>query len=537
MTQNTMFSRFTKFLSQGFSSPELGALAYSSVTLLVTLIGIFRERLLASLVGPGPVLDAYVLAHKIPDVMYATTAALFVSTTLLPHILRETTEGGKRRLMSEMFTVLIVGSTLLAVVLIFLVPILIPLIGPGFSAETQQMAINMSQVILFSPILLGISNLLGINVQMGRRFILVALSPLLYNLGTVITIWLGYDMFGYLVLPGAILIAATLHMIVQLISTRAIGGILPVLVRRVHWKRVLYVLGHAFPRTLTTAVVPVTSLGIISIASHLPSGTVSLLNFGIVIQNVPVTLIGGSLAVASFPLLAELAVSGTRAEFSRRVSQSFRVITALSLPVVALLWLLRREVVDILLSAGQFSAEHAATTASIVGILVLGLWAQSFNLLGARIYYAHDKTWQPFFQNLFGMAIALGSAFASYYIWGPDILRLAGAYVIGWWASAFLLTIRVTRLYCEDSDVRSMIRGIFGSLLSAVVILIVGSLVYDLVSLWQIDGRFVTLIARGFIVGVSGVLAGIGTLTLIGDAEAKMFLGFLRRRLGKNKTL
>ncbi len=524
-----MVKRIARFLSTDFSSPELGAFAYSAVTLLVTFLGIFRERLLASSIGPGSVLDAYVLAHKIPDVLYVTTAALFVSTTLLPYLVREKTPEGKQQLMSEMYTVQLVGSAILAILFIVFNPILMPLIGPGFSAETLTMAQNMSQIILLSPILLGMSNLLGINSQINKQFIIVALSPLLYNLGTVLTLYFGYNALGYFVLPIAILFSALLHMVVQLISSRS-TGIMPQLVWRIDWGRTRTIIANAIPRTFTTAIVPITALGIIGIGSHLASGSVSLLNFGIVIQNVPVTLIGGALAVASFPVLLDIAASGDRARFSARIAMSLRVMTTLALPITALMYVLRNEVVGLLLSSGNFTIQHAATTAGIVGVMALGLWAQSMVLVGARIYYAQGKTWSPFYQNIIGMAVALGFAYGVAYLWGANLYMLALAFLLGWWTNAIISLIRISSLYCTRTDIRHMLKGMMGALLVSFAVFIVAYYVRGFVVDWNLGSKLITTIAQGLVVGGAGVLVGIGALLLIGDTESKMFVAFLRKK-------
>jgi len=124
---------FAGLLSFEFKTPELGALAFSAITLITTLVGIFRERIFASLIGPGPILDAYVLAHKIPDILYTSTAALFVAATVLPYLAKEETEEEKKQMLSEFFTILLYGSVALSVIGIIIIPTIIPLLGPGFS--------------------------------------------------------------------------------------------------------------------------------------------------------------------------------------------------------------------------------------------------------------------------------------------------------------------------------------------------------------------------------------------------------------------
>ncbi len=528
-----MVQKIGRFFSQGFSSPEAGAFAYSCVTLLVTLVGIVRERILASTIGPGPVLDAYVLAHKIPDVLYVTTAALFVATTLLPYIVREQSPEKKQRFLSEIYTVQSIGSIVLALILIVLAPVIIPLLAPGFAPATLAMAIDMSRIILISPIFLGISNILGLSAHMHKQFIVVALSPLIYNLGMVVSVWFGYEALGYWVLPLGIVVAALMHMLVQLIATRSLGMALPQWVAGVDWRRIKSILLNALPRAFALATVPLTALGIIALGSTLPEGSVSLLNFAIIIQNVPVTLIGSSMAVASFPVLVDLAAKGDVVGFSRRVAASVRVMTTIAFPVIAVAWVLRDEVVQMLLSSGRFTAEHGQATAVLVGILVLGVWAQSIMQLGARVYYAHERTWNSFFQNSIGMVVSLGVAYAAGQIWGMSLVLLASAFVIGWWVNALIVAVRIGTRYIEQPDIFSIGISIVQSCVAAFAGVCVGLWAQNLTSSLVLSHVFITAIVQAVLVGGSMSVVMVLVLLMMGNTEIRQLWNTLRRRLAR----
>lgn len=532
----SLYKKLTGFLSKGFSDPESGAFAYSCVTLLVALVGIVRERILASTVGPGLVLDAYVVAHKIPDILYMTTAALFVSTTLLPYIIREQSLEKRHRLMSEIYTVQSLGSALLAVILIFLTPYIIPLIAPGFSEQAIGTAINMTRVMLFSPILLGISNILSLVAHTHKQFVIIALSPLIYNIGMTVSVWIGYDLLGYWALPLGIFVAALLHMSVQLFAVRSWGAGLPQWVKGIDWQRIRMVLWHALPRAFALAMVPLTALGIIAIGSQLPEGSVSLLNFAIIIQNVPVTLIGASMAVASFPILVELAVAGDSVGFSKRIASSIRLMTVVALPVIALLWVLRHEVVQLLLSSGRFTIEHGYTTAALVGILVLGIWAQSIVQLSNRIYYAYDQTWSPFIQSSIGMAVSLSVAYFLGDVWGVSLVLLATALVVGWWVNAIIAAVRISNHYVVRSDIISIGASLRQAGGAAVVAVVVGLLMQRLIGDWATVHIFVTAIVRSLAIGVPMLIVMIAVLWLSGNTEIRRLGNTLRRRLSSGSN-
>jgi len=80
---------------------------------------------------------------------------------------------------------------------------------PGFSLEEQSSLVSLTRVLLLSPIILGLSNLLGSVTQTFRRFFVYALSPVLYNLGIILGILFFYPTFGLLGLGYGVVLGAS----------------------------------------------------------------------------------------------------------------------------------------------------------------------------------------------------------------------------------------------------------------------------------------------------------------------------------------
>ena len=59
-------------------------LAFFSIISL--LLGIFRDRILAQVVGVGPMLDVYNAAFRIPDLVYAVLLSVVSAATVVPFI-------------------------------------------------------------------------------------------------------------------------------------------------------------------------------------------------------------------------------------------------------------------------------------------------------------------------------------------------------------------------------------------------------------------------------------------------------------------
>ena len=84
----------------------------------------------------------------------------------------------------------------ISLVAFFLMPLLVSFIAPGFTPVMQAKLIIISRIMLLSPILLGLSNLLGTVTQLFRKFFIYALSPIFYNIGIIIGVIFLYPIFG-----------------------------------------------------------------------------------------------------------------------------------------------------------------------------------------------------------------------------------------------------------------------------------------------------------------------------------------------------
>src|SRR3989344_5780670 len=149
------------------------------------LLGLVRDRLLASTFGAGSTLDLYYASFRIPDLLFATVASLLSLYALLPVLARLEHEhpGMVASFMRQAMLWFFVAMAAVSAVAFVLAPELVRLVVPGLAVGDVGAVVALTRILLLQPILLGASNLLATLTQLRQRFVLYALSPLLYNLG------------------------------------------------------------------------------------------------------------------------------------------------------------------------------------------------------------------------------------------------------------------------------------------------------------------------------------------------------------------
>ena len=515
--------------------------------LLSQLLGLVRDRMLASSFGASHTLDVYYAAFRVPDLLFATVASLLSLYALLPVLSKLEQEGvGSAGFLHRILLLFFVVMAVFAGVLFLLAPQLAALVAPGLDNPTLE---TLMRILLLQPILLGASNIVASLTQLRHRFLLYAVSPLLYNLGIIFGIAFLYPQLGLSGLGWGVVLGAALHLGVQLpFFGQEERRYEPwgVLLRRVR-----QVLSLSVPRTLALASGQISLVVLTAMASFLAPGSIAVFAFAFNLQAVPLAIIGVSYSVAAFPTLSRLHAQGERSEFMRHIEAALRHMLFWAIPATVFVIVLRAQLVRTILGAGAFDWEATRLVAAALALFIVSLCAQSVTLLIARAYYAAGKTAKPLLFALLAVsatvvaASALSAAFHASPLWrtfleallrvsdipGTTVLMLALAYAIG----SLLQATASLQSFCRDfqMDLGPLRRLAFESFSAAVI---GGAAAYGVLALL---GSVLDINTAGGIVtqGAAAGVVGLGvtacTLALLGNRELVETYGSLRKRFVK----
>ena len=149
------------------------------------------------------------------------------------------------------------------------------------------------------------------------------------------------------------------------------------------------------PRTIGVAGSQINLIVMTSIASTLSEGSISIFNLAQNLQNLPIGIIGVSFAVAVFAPMSKSLADGARSEFLKEFSSTFRQVSYIIFPLSFLMFVLRDQIVEIILRHGKFSQASADLTAASLGLFCLGVWAIAFIPLLSRAFFAFKDTRTP----------------------------------------------------------------------------------------------------------------------------------------------
>lgn len=376
------------------------------------ILALVRDRMLAHQFGAGVELDIYYAAFRIPDLLYVLFASTLSVYVLIPFVssrIAGDDTARARQLLSQVATLFLVIYIALAGAVFVLAPYLVPLIAPGLVDYTSDI-VTVLRILLLQPLLLGISSLFGVITQLSHRFVIYAISPLLYNVGIIFGIGFLYPVLGLPGLAYGVVLGALAHMLVQWPLVRQ-SNLSFGLTTYLSWPTLLEVLYVSVPRALTLALHQVSLLAMVAIASLMTLGSVAVFQLAYNLQSVPLAIIGASYSIAAFPLLADLFAQEKHEQFRSHVITALRHIIFWSVPVIGLIIVLRAQMVRVILGSGSFDWADTRLTAAVLAILAVSLLAQAVNLLIVRTFYAGGYTRIPFLVTSIGTFLTVAGSY------------------------------------------------------------------------------------------------------------------------------
>ena len=549
-----MVSKFWVFLGREAGGLHQAAFLLGFFAFLSQLLALVRDKLLAHYFGAGAELDVYYASFRVPDFLFVTLGSLVSLSVLIPFIIKESEKSGGnvRKLVDSVFTVFLTVLVAVCALAYVLLPELLPRLFLGFSAEQTRDALTLTRILLLSPIVLGISNLFGSLVQANNRFLVYAVSPLLYNAGIIFGALFLIKPFGLVGLAVGVVLGALLHLLIQLPTVSGLS-LLPRFTFSPDWNLVRGAATVSVPRTISLSVSHISVFFLVSMASLMAPGSITVFNFAWNLQSVPLAIFGVSYSLAAFPALSKLFIAGDAENFLVKFVASAKHIIFWIVPCTALFFILRAHIVRVILGSGAFDWYDTRLTAAVLALFVLSLVFQAIILLCLRGLYAMGATGKPFYITILGGAsiVIFSYIFAKMFELSPifryfleDILNISdvpGTSVVtlglGFSMGSAFEALLLWRFFAKrwrgvtTQIIRSFVQVVSASVVLSLVAygsLRVFNLFFSLSTFWGV-------VAQGALSAIVGIAAWFLVLRILNNQELPVILSTLRDRYWRVK--
>ncbi len=372
-------------------------LIVSAAFLASRVLGWVRTIVIVRSGGSLEELDAFFAAFRIPDLIFQLVAAGALSSALIPIVsgLFTTNEHPRAwRVVSTVTNLMLIALLVLGLFVLVAAPAIVELITPGFTEAQTAKTVELTRIMILSPIFLALGAVATSVLNAGGRFASAALAPVTYNLAIigaalVLTPTMGVDGLAVGVVAGSVC-----HLLVQLRPLARLGfryapkiDIGDRLARKA--------LTLMAPRAIGLGASQITFVVVTSLATLQGPGAVTSFNVAFTLLQIPIGVIGVPLGIVVLPSLSREAAVGRESEFAAMLTRALRLLVYVMVPIGALFAILRQQVVSLLFDDGSYGEAALALTAATLFAFLFGLAAHALIAVVARAFYARQDTLTP----------------------------------------------------------------------------------------------------------------------------------------------
>lgn len=388
------------------------------------ILGLVREQVFAAMFGAGKLLDAFLAAFQIPNLMrdlFAEGALSAAFTTVFTKTFEKDGEQPAWRLAGLLISTVVVVLGALCILGIVFSPAIVHVTNFGFHQVPGKFELTVQLTRLLFPFILFVSIAAVAMGMLNARFVfgVPASASTVFNLVSI----LSGVLFAFLFDPQAdwrhphfteralfgvslgVLLGGAAQLGVQLPALRAAGF-------RMRWglsfsdPALRQVWTLMWPSVIAGAAVQINVLVNGMFASEI-DGARSWLNCAFRLMQFPIGIFGVAIATVTLPSVARHHARDDLPSFGRQVEESLRLALFLTIPAAAGLFALAPQVIGVIYEHGHFTARDTAQTALALRAYAVGLAGYAAIKVLVPCFYALNLPKLPLRVSLLAIALNL----------------------------------------------------------------------------------------------------------------------------------
>lgn len=371
------------------------------MTLLSRVLGLVREMVFSRVFGAGIVMDAFIAAFRIPNLLRKFFAEGAFSQAFVPVIAEyraNRSADEARELIAQVTGTLGLVLFVITALGVLAAPVLIAVFATGFvdGDGRYELAVGMLRFTFPYLLFISLTALAGAVLNTYRQFAVPAFTPVLLNVVLIVfALWvspmleepamgLAFGVFA----AGIVQLAFQLPFLLQ-------ARLLPL--PRWGWAHagVRRILKLMAPILFGSSVAQINILFDTWIASFLAAGSISWLYYSDRLLEFPLGVFGIALATVILPSLSEQHAKDAVDSFSDTLDWALRCVAIIAVPAGLGLMLLAAPIIVTLFYGGAFTMTHVAMTSASLQAFAPGLVGFILIKILAPGYFARHDTRTP----------------------------------------------------------------------------------------------------------------------------------------------
>ncbi|MFH1772176.1 MAG: murein biosynthesis integral membrane protein MurJ [Candidatus Omnitrophota bacterium] len=352
----------------------------SLATLFSRFLGLIRDILIANFFGTSSILEAFLVAFRIPNLLRSALGEGFSDSVAVP-VLSEYRKDKYElfNISSHLLSIFIIVLSIVTAAGIIFSKYLVLCMAPGFLSdqETFLRAVSFTRITFLYIFLIGVSTCLTAILYSLKKFFIPAFTPAFLNIAFI----LGIPFFFHSLKNNVLLLCVVAGGILQVIfpfmgvlregfrfkfrlrealSNSQIIRMFKLFVPRV-WSSIVYQLSVLLDTILA------------SFANIVGSGAICAIHYSSRFIQLPIALIALPIFRVTIVDLSEYHKYGRMDEFKKLFVFSFQNLIFFIIPIAVVFMVFGRGILDVILVRGGFKADSLEITASAFFFYSMGL--------------------------------------------------------------------------------------------------------------------------------------------------------------------
>lgn len=363
------------------------------IAIVSKILGFGRELLMAAFFGASDVTDAFFVAQIIPVLMF-TAVGMAITTGMAPIYANAKLNKGQEEagnIISVLGTLFLFLSIAVTIVFYFLTPFITSVMAPGFNQEQTELTNTLTRIMLPSFCFYVMAAIMTGILEYEKRFAPPALVAIPQSLFIIIAIVFLSDTYGIYGIAVATLLGAAAQYLLQypFIKKYRVMNI------NIHFKKYKSVIKDTLilfsPIIIASIAYQINAIVDKMVASQLPIGSVSALNYSNKLMYLPVSIILLPLITVLYPTVIDAAINKGK-DLIKIIFKGLNLIFFISIPLMIVMLVESKELVDFAYKRGAFGEDASIMTTDAFFFYTFGMVFIALKEFLNRFYVAVKDT-------------------------------------------------------------------------------------------------------------------------------------------------
>jgi putative peptidoglycan lipid II flippase len=361
------------------------------VTIVGKLLGFGREAIIAAYFGASSLSDVYFVAAVIPTILF-TALSLAISTGIVPIYVEERKRNSEEaeQLISALGTLLLIIAIVITIIGSLFAPVITKMVSPGFKGDQLDLAITLTRIMLPSFFFFVLSSIATGVLHANQKFLAPAMITVPSNLIIILFTIFTTSQLGVYGLAIGTLVGAMFQFIIQYPQFKQYNIKL-----NFSFKKYINQFKSSFilllPIIIASVAVQFNEVINRVVASGLPEGSISALNYSNKLMYLPLSVIVMSIITVLYPSIVH-AVKENKNEAATLVLNGIRMIVLISIPIVLVMLVSGSTLIELAFQRGAFSPLDTERTTYSFFFYTIGLIFVALREYFVRCFLALEET-------------------------------------------------------------------------------------------------------------------------------------------------